>query len=87
MDNIKVRIIPQQYNPNSFKQEKYAPDISFNPREDANGDWVITENEFQTAQIERPDLFIQYEWLIDLVQTDWFPPTTWDPLMEEWVTN
>lgn len=44
---IYVRKLPPQANAILLKQEKWAPDSYLNPVQDADGNWIISEEEYQ----------------------------------------
>lgn len=65
---ILVRKIPHQYNPQSFKLEKYTTDMYFNPKEDIDGNWFISEEEF--IQIDQA-IKDKYPFIANLEQIEW----------------
>ena len=73
-----VRKIPHQYinQIDTLKAEKYTEDMYFNPVEDADGNWFISEEEYiqMTEEIKN-----KYGFLITLEQIPYNPVTPIDP--------
>lgn len=74
---ILVRKIPHQYNPQSFKLEKYTTDMYFNPQLDADGNWFISEEEFEQIDQSIKD---KYAFIANLEQIEYNPVILPDPL-------
>ena len=70
-----VRKLPHQYNPNSgekhlLKSEYFTADMKFNPKEDADGNWFISEEEFDQMDQAIKD---KYAFIANLEQIPYNP--------------
>jgi len=61
---MRVVILTTEQKDNLDKQEVY-PKLTFNPVQDVNGDWVISEVEVNECVTP------EFMWVKDLVLTDW----------------
>lgn len=72
---MKVYVLENNGQVNSLKNAKYKGEKKFNPVQDADGDWVISETEWQ-EYLEIPSSVENkpFKFIKDLQSKDWNPP-------------
>lgn len=71
---MKVYVLENNGQVNSLKNAKYKGEKRFNPVQDADGDWVISEierNEYLEINVGNKP----FKFIADLNSKDWNPPS------------
>ena len=64
LTNMKIAILTEQQK-DILKEQTLCPGMRFNPVQDANQNWIISQQEIDQCTTE------QFMWVKDLQLTDW----------------